>query len=255
MAVLLVAMSIMMIMMTVAMPVWHQASVREKEEELVFRGEQYARAIGLFKRKFGNANPPNLDVLVEQRFLRRKYKDPIANSDFVPLTQNQPTPGSGQPSAGGRGGSTSRPAGSTNPAAPGTATPGRGTSPFGTSPIGTPGAGAAGGIIGVTSKSKAPSIRLYKGRNHYNEWAFVYTQPTQAPGVGAPGATAPGGRGQPQRGGANSPFTSPFGSGGGRGGQPQRGGQPPGGRTGPGGTNPMFPQPPTTPRGRGPGNP
>ena len=32
-----------------------------------------------------------------------------------------------------------------------------------------------GGIIGVTSKSTDTSIRLYKGRSHYNEWAFVYT--------------------------------------------------------------------------------
>jgi type II secretory pathway pseudopilin PulG len=252
MAVLLVAISIMMIMMTVAMPVWHQASVREKEAELIFRGEQYARAIGLFKRKFANASPPNLDVLVEQRFLRRKYKDPITNDDFVPLMQNQPTPGSGQPGPGGRGGSTSPSVGSTAAAPATAASPGRGTSAFGTSPIGTPGAGAAGGIIGVLSKSKATSIRLYKGRNHYNEWAFIYTQPTQAPGVGAPGATTPGGRGQQPPGGPTSPFGGP---GGGRRGQPQRGGQPPGGRTGPGGMPPLFPQPPTTPRGRGPGNP
>src|SRR6266849_849464 len=63
MAVLLVAMSIMAIMMTVAMPVWKQIATREKEEELVFRGEQYARAIGLFQRKFANSAPPNLDIL------------------------------------------------------------------------------------------------------------------------------------------------------------------------------------------------
>src|SRR5258705_4477700 len=84
MAALLVAMSIMAIMMTVAMPVWKQISTREKEEELVFRGEQYARAIGLFQRKFANAAPPSFDLLVEQHFLRKKYKDPITNDDFVP---------------------------------------------------------------------------------------------------------------------------------------------------------------------------
>ena len=46
MAALLVAMSIMAVMMTVAMPVWKQTAQREKEEELVFRGMQYVHAIG-----------------------------------------------------------------------------------------------------------------------------------------------------------------------------------------------------------------
>ncbi len=45
MAVLLVGMSVMAVMLTVAMPVWKQTTQREKETELVFRGEQYARAI------------------------------------------------------------------------------------------------------------------------------------------------------------------------------------------------------------------
>src|SRR5262245_30749128 len=72
MAALLVAMSIMAIMMTVAMPVWRQIAQREKEEELVFRGQQYARAVGLFERKFANAPPPSIDVLVQQKFLRKK---------------------------------------------------------------------------------------------------------------------------------------------------------------------------------------
>ena len=85
MAALLIAMSIMAVMMTVVMPVWKHAAQREKEEELVFRGQQYARAIGLFQRKFANAYPPNIDVLVDQKFLRKKFKDPITNDDFVPL--------------------------------------------------------------------------------------------------------------------------------------------------------------------------
>jgi type II secretory pathway pseudopilin PulG len=253
MAALLVAMSIMMIMMTVAMPVWKQASQREKEEELVFRGEQYARAIGLFKRKFANANPPNINVLVEQRFLRKKFKDPITNDDFVPLSVNQPLPGTSQPGAtapgtsqpgavAGRGGAAS-PSGFQLPG------PSAGASPSGLTGSNPGPGGVSGGIIGVTSKSKATSIRLYKGRNHYNEWAFVYTQQTQAPGVGGPGGaapgTVPGQRGQqPQRGAPNSPFTSPFGS-------PGRGVQPPpgGGRRGGPGSGPIFPPPPG--RGRG----
>ena len=72
-AVLLVGIAVMSILMSVAMPIWKQAVQREKEQELVFRGEQYARAIGLFQRKFAGAFPPSIDVMVEQRFLRKKY--------------------------------------------------------------------------------------------------------------------------------------------------------------------------------------
>src|SRR5438270_7712596 len=97
MAALLIAMSIMAVMMTVAMPVWKQTAQREKEEELVFRGKQYVHAIGLFQKKFANAYPPNIDVLVDQRFLRKKFKDPITNDDFVPIPAGQTVPGTQQP--------------------------------------------------------------------------------------------------------------------------------------------------------------
>ena len=30
-----------------------------------------------------------------------------------------------------------------------------------------------GGVMGVASKSKDTSIRIYNGRTHYNEWQFV----------------------------------------------------------------------------------
>src|SRR3954452_22848763 len=188
MAALLIAMSIMAIMFTVAMPVWKQTAQREKEEELVFRGRQYVHAIGLFQRKFANAYPPNIDVLVDQRFLRKKFKDAITNDDFAPIAVGQGAPGTQTP-AGQRGapGSTGQ-----QPAQQA----GRGAGPAqSTSPPGQ----TAGGISGVTSKSKAQSIRLYNGRGHYNEWAFVYIQQQQAAGAGgAPGSATPGrgGRGQ-----------------------------------------------------------
>src|SRR5688572_31863220 len=70
MVALLVALSVMGIMMGAALPAWHNLALREKETELVFRGEQYARAIGLYQRRFANAPAPSIDFLVEQRFLR-----------------------------------------------------------------------------------------------------------------------------------------------------------------------------------------
>lgn len=251
MAALLVAMSVMAILLTVAMPAYKQMARREKEEELVFRGQQYARALRLFGMKYANAAPPNVDVLVDQRFLRRKYKDPITNDDFQPLMAGGSLPGAGgsTPQRGSAPTPQFRGPGDT-PATSGGG-PGRSGSPPGigggtpgTTPVGGTGGGVGapvGGIIGFSSKSKAESIRLYNGRNHYNEWAFVYTPQVQAPGAGGgPGRT--GGPGGP--GGQQQPGQSPFqpGVGGQRGGGP-RGGQPPGT---PRGT-------PGNPGGRGPG--
>src|SRR5262252_1670647 len=226
MAALLVALSIMAVMMTVAMPVWKQAAQREKEDELVFRGMQYVHAIGMFQRKYANAYPPNLDLLVDQRFLRKKYKDPITNDDFQIIPAGTSLPGGGQPTGQGqRGGST--PGTSAAPGGRAATTLQTGanapqTSFRGTSPIGTQGGGTGmqttAGISGVTSKSKAQSIRLYNGRNHYNEWAFVYMPQLQAGQGGVPGAV-PGQRGQPGAPGnrGNQPG-DPFGRG--RGNQP-----------------------------------
>src|SRR5207302_2319563 len=89
MAALLMAIAVVAIMMTVAMPVWKQTAQREKEDELVFRGMQYVHAIALFQRKTANAFPPSVQLLVDQRFLRKKYKDPITNDDFQLLTAGQ----------------------------------------------------------------------------------------------------------------------------------------------------------------------
>jgi len=211
MAVLLVGLAVMGILMSVAMPAWRKAVQREKEEELVFRGQQYARAIGLYQRKFAGGFPPSIDLLVEQRFLRRKYVDPMTkDGEFQLLYQLQ------APNAPGQGGATaSRTLGGTatamTPTTPQQSAPGMAAG-FGQGTV-----GPRGGIIGVASKSTEPSMRLYNGRSRYNEWQFVYTavssqigapggaQPGGVPGTGRPGMpTGPGGKAQP---------TSPFGTG------------------------------------------
>lgn len=253
MAALLVAMSVMAIMLTVVMPVWKQMAQREKEAELIFRGEQYARAIGLFQRKSGPGTlPPNIDLLVQQRFLRRKYKDPITNDDFLPLLAGQAVLGA-QPSGAARG------------AQPPIAGAGGGGRAGGPSPAGGAAGIAArpgqvsGGIMGVASKSTDKSIRLYNSRSRYNEWAFLYVAPTPAPGQA--GAAAPAGRGQGGAGGAGG--RGGTGGPGGRGG-PQgpggpsdpfgRGGPPGGGRSGIGSFGIAPPQgPPQAPPSRSPG--
>ncbi len=84
MVVLLIGMAVSAVWLASALPSWRQQAIREKEAELIFRGEQYARAIHLYQCKNGTY-PPNVDLLVSQRYLREKYKDPIANDDFVPV--------------------------------------------------------------------------------------------------------------------------------------------------------------------------
>jgi type II secretory pathway pseudopilin PulG len=218
MVALLVAISVMAIMMTVAMPAWHTLAQREKEAELVFRGEQIARAIGLYQRRFANAPAPSIDFLVEQRFLRKKYKDPIANDDFQVLTSGANLPGQVQ----GRGQGTAPTTQTTLGRGQGTGsqqTTGRAGGAAG-SGQGFGSNAATGGIVGVTSKSPLKSLRLYNGQDAYNQWVFMPV--AQAARAGGPGGGA-GGRGADGRGGRGS------GDGRGQGGTPQgRGGAPQG---------------------------
>jgi len=222
MAVLLVALAVMGVALSVAMPVWRTVVQREREEELIFRGKQYTRAIGLFQRRFANAYPPSVDVLVEQKFLRKKYKDPLTpDGEFQPLYQNSAlTLG-----ASGRGGQP----GGASPTGQRQAGSGQsgiqtGFTTLSQGPGGGRTAGPQGGVIGVVSKSKDASIKIYEGHTHYNEWLFIY-MPPQLPGRG--GAAVPGGRGG-GRGQGQDPgrgFGPPGGTGRGRGqGGPGRGG-------------------------------
>jgi type II secretory pathway pseudopilin PulG len=214
MAALLVGMSVMAVLMSALLPVWTHMATREKEEELIFRGKQYARAIGLFQRKYANTPPPSIEVLVEQRFLRKKYKDPITKDDFQPVYANQQAMGQGGP-----GTSTV----ATRPGERATATISTPAQSNLQSGFGSTGIGPQGGIIGVTSKSKEKSIKVYNGRTAYNEWSFVYIQTTQRPGQSVPGAGIPGATGRPGQGGPGQkpqPFPGGPGMGIGPNGQP-----------------------------------
>ncbi len=255
MAALLVSMSVMAVLMGAALPVWSHATQREREEELIWRGEQYRRAIMLFQRKYANTFPPTVDILVEQRFLRKKYKDPVTDEEFqiIPVGGAQP----GMPGLGGR------PAGSTQPGGQAGARPGGspgsgfggqgaagGAGSFGQPAqggfgSGTPGTQLSMGIQGVTSKSKKTSIKLYNGMNAYNQWAFVYLASSGQAGAGGQNFARPGqtgGFGQPGQGQQPGGFGQPgggFGQPGGGFGQP---GQPGGGFGQPGGmSQPTMP--------------
>jgi type II secretory pathway pseudopilin PulG len=205
---------------------------RQKEDELIWRGNQYVRAIRMYNRKFNNKFPTKIEDLTNQtngvRFLRQAYKDPMNKEDgswrFIFVGPNGTLIGSnrqvsllqgavpGQGSAGGAplGGLMGQlMSGAQNPSCAGTGAPGvpvqtsGGSSPgdcssTGSQPLG--GSVMGGNIIGVGSKVDKSSLRVYLGESNYKNWEFIWNPlsglaPGQPPGNGA--ATAPPG-GSPQ---------------------------------------------------------
>ena len=72
-------MAMMVIVALAVAPALVQQAKRDREEEMIHRGTEYARAIRKYYRKFGQY-PGNLEQLEntnQMRFLRRRYKDPL----------------------------------------------------------------------------------------------------------------------------------------------------------------------------------
>ncbi len=70
-------------MLVRAMPRTAMQAQRVREETLIYRGEQYKRAVQLYFRKY-KKYPAKMDDLEESdgiRFLRRRYKDPLTGED------------------------------------------------------------------------------------------------------------------------------------------------------------------------------
>lgn len=252
MVALLVGMSIMAVLMSVALPVWNKQAQREREEEYLFRAHEYARGILKFQRKAGPGTlPPTLDMLVEQRFVRRKYKDPLTGQDFQPVFQTAAPIGGSGGAAGGIGtggtGGASGGAGTGGQANQGgfgsTSTAGS-TSGFGSTSTSTTGGtsttsqtGAMPGapVIGVVSKSKGTSIKVYKGLTRYDQWRVTWQDVKPGKGLPPDILQALNQTGAQQQGGGGF-------------------GQPIGG--GPGGQNPFSPSGAGNPLGQpGAGNP
>jgi hypothetical protein len=252
--------------MSVVLPAWRTAAQREREAELIFRGEQYARAVELYQRKYAGAFPPNFDVLLNEKFLRKKYQDPITRGEFQILYVGQVAgaPGQvGQQQAQGARVGQQGPAGvqaglnelarqtqGVRSAQPSEFVPAAGQ--------GIGGRGLQGGIMGVSSKATGQSLRLYNGRGNYNEWTFVATAASVQGGVGGQGGRAGARGGQDGRqGGAGRGGQDGRDGGAGRGGRfglpppigfPGLGGA--GAPAGPGRGLPQFPGAPAPP-GRG----
>ena len=183
---------------------------RERETELVWRGQQYQQAIKLYFRKFGKY-PTKVDDLVKQtngvRFLRQAYADPMNKEDgswrfiyvgpggqligslrhtsllqsvvspaTMPNSASPFGPAAGSASVGGMMGQTGQ-------QASGTLSP---------QPQPLSGAVIGGNIIGVASKVKKPSLRVYDGGDTYEMWEFIWNPQQQVSIPGQGGPLAPG---------------------------------------------------------------
>jgi len=133
-AALMVIVGVICVLVAVALPLWSRIITREREEELIFRGEAYRKAIVRFWRKNGRL-PFTLDELVSSKALRRLYPDPMTKDGKWDVIYYTPT--------------------------------GLIRGVEDKSPL------QSKGIIGVASRSKKRSVRIYKGKNHYNEWIFI----------------------------------------------------------------------------------
>ena len=182
---------------------------REKEQEMVWRGQQYARAIGLYYKKFGKY-PTKIEDLTKPtngvRFLRQAYPDPMNKEDgswrFIYSGPNGQLIGSVRQtsllrstlSTTGLAGASPFGGGLQPLAPPGTAAnqqQGQGAvgqqanpaaaanplesqlQPFGGTVLG-------GNIAGVGSKIKKSSLRIYLGGDTYEQWEFIWNATGQA---------------------------------------------------------------------------
>lgn len=163
---MMVVMAIMAIFLTIAVQTVSFQQRREKEEELIFRGNQAVEAIRLFRARNGRF-PLTLVELAnaKPRVLRKVWADPITGkTDWVPIFLGQE----------------------------GVAVPGIGIAPPATPRpilgVRQPGSGARGPIIGVHSASCEGSIKVVDGRTQYCDWKFFYDPNRQR---AAPGGVAP----------------------------------------------------------------
>ena len=190
---------LMLIALSIEAPRIAQQIKREKEEEMVHRGKDYATAVKRFVHKNGGRYPTSVEQLENTnhiRFLRKKYVDPMTgDSDWkmVHVGEAQlkiPAPNPGLSGGGGQnpglGGGTGSQTANTPPT--GLAQPqptptgqtqpqGNGTGQVGsltTNDIGNGQAVGGGQIMGVASVSKKQAIKEFNDKDHYNEWYFVY---------------------------------------------------------------------------------
>ncbi|HEV7667673.1 MAG TPA: hypothetical protein VGS22_04050 [Thermoanaerobaculia bacterium] len=194
--VLMVAITVMNILIAASLPLWSRIIQHDKEEELVFRGLQYAEAIRVFRIRFQRA-PVRIEELLEAkpRCIRQLWKDPMTEDGKwkilyegvpqVPGSVQRQVPGGGDDESGG--GKGEDPADSDN----------SGRSDSGpNAEDGSEGSGflsteqkeklTIGPIEGVLSKSHKRSAMVWFGQDRYDQWQFRWQLVAQQKSFGVP---------------------------------------------------------------------
>src|SRR6476469_6884112 len=196
--------TLILVALAVEAPRIAQQIKREKEEEMIHRGKDYATAVKRFVHKNGGRYPASIEQLENTnhvRFLRKKYIDPMTGeSDWKMVHVGEaevkiPAPNPGLSGGGGQnpglGGGTPGAPGTNPPAGPppsGLAQPQNpltgqqpnqsgSTGQLGsltTSGIGNGQTVGGGQIMGVASVSKGHSIKEFNEKDEYDQWYFVY---------------------------------------------------------------------------------
>lgn len=163
---------------------WSQVLQRDREAELLFRGEAVARAIERFQRDRPGALPETLEELVEGRYLRRAWNDPFTGGPFRLLRREA---AAGSVGAGGFADTAALMDEGMDAAAVEhlTARAGERTPAPGADREEAPGAAATdtpAGIIGVAGSGDLLSFRIYEGARRYRDWRFEAGSAAASPG-------------------------------------------------------------------------
>lgn len=183
--ILLLMVALLMLAVTAAAPRIAQQAKRDRENEMIHRGAEYARAVKRYYRKFGRY-PTSLDQLQDtnhMRFLRKAYADPMTQDGKWRVLH----PGDVQIGGASVGTPVSALASKTQPSSLSPTGPtGEPQQKPGTSTTTTSGMNNqqfGGFIIGVASMSEAEGIHEFAGKSKYKEWYFVYDPTTDRGGL------------------------------------------------------------------------
>ena len=158
----LVGVTLVGVGLTAAVTLWSQVVQREREAELLFRGEAVVRALERFQEDRPGALPETLDELVEGKYLRRAWTDPMTGRSFRILRAEEQT----APATSVLGATRPRP---TNPAGEEDREPADSEAEQQDADAAPE---SATGITGVVSTSDLLSFRTYEGARRYSDWVF-----------------------------------------------------------------------------------
>ena len=146
---LMFAVFVLSIGLLLAAPLWRTEIQREKEEELIFRGNQYVEAVRIFAMKKPGRFPSELQELLDEKCIRRLYPDPMTESGEWNLILAAAATARDAGVSGGR---------------------------ILVAPLRALSSIPNPRILGVVSSSVQKSVKIYNDQESYDRWLFFYGQ-------------------------------------------------------------------------------